>query len=61
MGLVQRCLSHTCIGSLVAENDWKQQREATNSGTVLVILGFKKCASVDSARILVSGDTLNKK
>ena len=51
MGLVQRCLSHTCIGSLVAENDWKQQREATNSGCPSYI-GFKKRASVDSARIL---------
>ena len=60
MGLVQRCLPHTCIGSLVAENDWKQQREATNSGCPSYI-GFKKCASVDSARILVSGDTHNKK
>ena len=51
---------YTCIERLVAENDWKQQREATNSGCPSYI-GFKKCAPVDSARILVSGDTHNKK
>ena len=47
-------------GELSCRKWLKTAREATISGCPSYI-GFKKCAPVDSARILVSGDTGNKK